>query len=289
MHGRERIILFAAVVLLLILLPLTVKAQTENEMVQAFLKKYDDNRRDMLFVPFASLTYGFFNPDGYENLVSEINSVARRTDGHPALTDIEDAWSFNGGFGIVYDKALINFVFSWWSEVGSVHTGDFTLDLGAGFPEALNEDFSYTSLIQIFGVSGEYYYYLLNAPDVMKGPTEISLRIGGGIGYYGARWELWEGAASFDDDGDGEFDELDDKLTGSAPGFHIGYAIEAPVFERLTVSFEPRYQWLNFTKMSNRLSEQLTVFALDPATGDELKLDFSGFRAELGLKWFFTL
>jgi hypothetical protein len=291
MNGKERFILFSILLLAMLLLPLTVKAASEDEVVAKFFANHEYKRPNILIAPFFSVSYGKVDPSGYHYFVRSVNgSVQRNSPQTPVpLSSIYRVTSFEGGFGVGVNRGMLSFGFNYWLTAGSANSGDYqvVIDLATGLSEDLN-DFTFRSEIKTWGVFLDYQYFIANPPKAFLKPTGISLRMGGGLGYYTGYWYLWDGFGGIRTD-TGEFYELKDHLKGSGLGLHLSAGAEYPFWNGFLFAFDAKYMWLKFDRMRKRVSSSYELYLVDIATGDPIEVDFTGPRANFTIKRYFTL
>ncbi|MFH1893590.1 MAG: hypothetical protein ABIK83_13020 [Candidatus Zixiibacteriota bacterium] len=291
MTGKERLFLFSILLIAMLLLPLTLKAASEEEMVQQFLAKNDAVKKRTMVAPFFSFSYGKVDPAGYHNFTGETNKYVRMVNSTDAtaLASIHRITSFEGGLSLLVDRGLLSAAFDYWLTVGSSKKGDFEFytDLTAGTHEDV-EDFNLRSEIKVWGVYLDYQYFIHNPPVPYFGIRGLSAKAGAGIGYYGAYWDLWEGFAGFIE-GTDEYYVLTDHLKGSGPGFHLSAGIEYPAWKGLILAADAKYVWLKFDKLSKQMTETYELYLVNSDTHQPIDIDFSGPRLNLSIKHYFTL
>jgi len=291
MNGKERFVLFSILLIAMLLLPLTLKATTEEDLVSEFVAKYEIKQPHRLIAPFFSFSYGKVDPSGYHNFVGTTNSIVRRLDSQTPvpLSSIYRITGFEGGFGLGVDKGLLSFGFNYWLTAGSSNTGDYqvVVDLATGLSQDLN-DFTFKSELRVWGLFLDYQYFLVNAPMSFVKPRGFSVRAGGGLGYYTGYWYLWDGFGGIRTD-TGEFYELEDHLTGSALSLHLSAGAEYPIWKGFLLAFDAKYMWLKFGRMSKKVSPTYELYLIDGVSGDPIEVDFTGPRANLTIKRYFTL
>jgi hypothetical protein len=292
MTVRERLVLFAILLISMLLLPLSLKAGTEEEMVQKFLAQHQETtKRHVMIAPYFSFSYGKVNPSGYHNFTGETNKYIQAvgsTDA-TALASVHRITSFEGGMSLLINRGLISVAFDYWMTVGSAKQGDFIVytDLIAGTYEDV-DNFTLQSEIKVWGVYLNYQYFLHNPPVPEVGLNGLAARLGAGIGYYGAYWSLWDGFGGYIQ-GTDEYYELTDNLSGSGPGFHLSAGIEYPAFKGLVLAADAKYLWLNFEKLSKRIDRENELYLVHSETLEPIEIDFSGPRLNLSIKHYFTL
>ncbi len=291
MTSKERLVIFGFLLITMLLLPFTLKAESEQQMVEKWLANMETVKPKLQIVPFFGISYGKVTPDGYNTFATEFNRYVKYTSttGVTALSGIYRITSFSGGVGLVVKKGMLTFGFDNWLAVGSNNKGDFVAynDLGTGLAESIN-DFEMRSQINVRGVYLDYQYFLLNPPEPSARPDALSFRAGGGLGYYAGYWNLWDGFGGIRSD-TGEFYVLEDALKGSGPGFHLSAGFEYPAWYGFTLAFDAKYLWLKFDKMDKRLSATYELYLVNSETGDPIQVDFTGPRASLSLRRYFTL
>jgi len=290
MSSRERLVIFVILLISMILLPLSLKAMTEQEVVDEFLAKYEHRRPHSMVAPYISLSYGKVEPKNYHHFVDATNFLVKPVSTSGSTLDgVFRITSFEGGCSIVSSRGMISAGLSYWLTVGSDNSGDFTVytDLSLSTYELIS-DFEFRSEIKVWGVYLDYQYFFMNPPIPFTRQTGLSLRAGGGIGYYGAYWNLWDGFGGVRLD-TGDFYELEDHLKGSSPGFHLSAGVEYPVWNGFLISTDVKYLWLEFDKLSKKVSPTYELYLVDDETQDPVKIDFSGPRINFTLKKYFTL
>ena len=129
MNKNERLVIFALILAILVLLPLTVKAASEQEMVDEFISKYEKKQAHRMLVPYFTLSYGKVDPKSYHRFVDDVNEVVDvvNPSGPGPLASVYRITSFEGGCGIVVDRGMLSFGFNYWLTVGSANQGDFRI------------------------------------------------------------------------------------------------------------------------------------------------------------------
>ena|GEM_PF-2606025 len=291
MNGKERLVLFSILLLAMLLLPLTVKAASEDEIVAEYLANHELKQPHTLIAPFFSISYGKVDPSGYHYFARSVNgSVQPKSPGTPVpLSSIYRITSFEGGFGVGVDRGMLSFGFNYWLNAGSANSGNYqvAVDFAAGLSEDLS-DFTFRSEIKTWGVFLDYQYFIANPPIAFMQPRGISLRMGGGLGYYTGYWYLWDGFGGIRTD-TGEFYELKDHLKGSGMGLHLSAGAEYPFWKGFLFAFDAKYMWLKFDRMRKKVSPTYELYLVDNATGNPIQVDFTGPRAIFTIKHYFTL
>jgi hypothetical protein len=292
MTSKERIFLFGILLITMLLLPLTLKAGTEDEMVQQFLNKHEEvTKRQVMLAPFFTLSYGKVSPDGYHNFTSETNKYIRaiNTSDATALSGIYRITSFEGGVSVLINRGQLSFGLDYWLTAGSARTGDFAFysDLATNAHDDVT-DFTLRSEVKVWGAFLEYQYFIHNRPVPGSGLTGLAARFGGGVGYYGAAWHLWDGFGGYIQD-TGEWYELTDNLQGSGAGFHLSAGVEYPALKGIVLAADAKYVWLKFDKLSKRVTPTYELYLVRSDTNEPVDMDFTGPRLNLSIKHYFTL
>jgi len=276
-----------------LLLVVPVNAQTEDEIIAKYLKKAESTTKSK-----TQLGYFYFNgtygrlknmndynqfAEGLSPLISGINGSYDHIDG------IFRSKEFNAGLGYMVSRNMaVSAGLSYWLKMGNTPVGDY--DLSAAFPTdtSAHTGFELKSEVQVYGFAADAHYYLVSPPDVNGVLKSLAVKLSVGGGYYFARWSRWENYLGYNLS-TGDYEEIGGKLSGSAPGVTVGASFEYPIkLAGLVIEGGARYQYLNFTSMKwyNDQSEETVV--VHQGTGDRVKLDFSGPRAQFGLKRYFN-
>lgn len=283
------------VIVLSCLLVVPVFGQTEDEIVAKFMKKAEKMRVKKIGFAVIHGSYGRLdNNNTYNQFANQISPQIAGIQGLGAgLPGIYRSKEFFAGFGIMATpQASVTFGFNYWLKLGSDQKGDFNLVLLNAADSVDHLGFDLTSEIQIFGFSSSVDYYLLNPPTKDGILPGFSLKAVLGGGYYFAKWQLWDSFAGNNLDaavGDDPITVVESKLSGSAPGFTIGMAAEYPLgIAGLVVEGSAIYRYLNFSSMKWYNESDEEIVATYQNDGERVELDFSGPRARLGFKRYFS-
>jgi len=265
-------------------------AQTEEELVNQFLKKAQRQQIKKVGFLVVNGAWGRLNRDNdYNKFTVRVSPLVSSVDGSTVGIDkLNYSQELFGGFGImVSPKTSATAGFTYWMKLGSTQTGDLNLSLiNMENPDPLY-DFDLKSQVQVYGFAGQLDYYLTTPPDPNGNLNNLAFKIGAGAGYYVAQWELWDGFTGFNLS-TSEQEVVTGKLTGNAPGFSAQVAAEYPVgLGGLVLEGLARYLYLNFTAMRWYNSNSEEVVATINNSGTRVNLNMSGPRIHLGLKRYF--
>lgn len=284
--------LFALILVIGMSLLLTVPAlaQSEDELVAQFLKKAEKSKVKKVGFFVVNGSFGRLNRDNdYNKFSVRVTPLISSVDGGAIAVDkINSSYELFGGFGVmVSPKSSASLGFTYWLKMGSSQFGDLNLSLvNMNDPNPLY-DFELKSQIQVYGITGNADYYLTAPPDSNGQVNGLSLKVGGGFGYYFAGWELWDGFTGLNLITN-QPEVIDGKLKGSAPGVSLQIGAEYPIsLGGLVLEGTARYLYLNFTSMKwyNSYNEE-TVATVNQTVPVELNL--SGPRIHVGLKRYFS-
>lgn len=285
------ILAFVLALGLSLLLVVPAMSQTEDELVSQFLKKTEKIQIKKVGFVVVNGSFGRLNRDNDYNKFSVrvsplISSVSGGTVG---VDKINDSRQFFGGFGYMFSpKTSATLGFGYWLKMGSNQSGDLDLSLvNLNDPNPVY-DFNLKSQVQVFAVSGQMDYYVINPPDRAGVLHALALKVGAGAGVYFASWQLWDGFTGFNIE-TGQPEVIGGKLTGTAPGFTAQAGVEYPVqLGGLVVEGSLRYLYLNFTGMKWYNDNNQEVVATVNNSGTRVNLNMSGPRIQLGLKRYFS-
>jgi len=280
----RRFVCFVCAVALACSFVSAASAETEQEIVDRYLKKAEKVQLKKL--SWLSVNYQMDRI----NRNNDYNSFANYTSNQFSNADIPWLGQANT-FGIDFGVAFKN-KFAWtiggeyWLTMGIDETGtfDYTNSLGASIPvENLKSE------IQVYGVSTGLQYFLMNPPKPTAAVQEPTVRLNATVGYYHAKWDLWDDyenlnlATSTSTGSNTTFE-------GTAPGFSLGFGGDYPLnFFGLAFGADFSYLYLNFTNIAwyNSQDEEIVV-TYNNAEDGRVDLGLSGFRGKVELKRYFT-
>ncbi|SYZ74113.1 exported hypothetical protein [Candidatus Zixiibacteriota bacterium] len=279
-------------VLFLVSTVVSAFGQTEDEIVANYLKKAEKKqehaRKNKIGFFSVHFAYGKLPDKSPNNLfVSYSNSRIRPLDAGSGKLEgayRSDQIGINAGM-MVTPKLAFKVNFEYWLKMGSNTTGNYNF---AVEPLGVQNDFNLRSEMQVLGFGGGLDYYLLNPPDKDGHINSLSLRVGGGGGYYMAKWDIWQGSSSFNLSTQ-TYDANAEPIKGNAGSFYGSVGIDYPIrFFDMVLGMEGQYQYLNFKNVHsyNTAGDELYLTYTD-SSNDRVDIDFSGLRAKIELRKFF--
>ncbi|MFQ6007655.1 MAG: hypothetical protein ACE5K8_01760 [Candidatus Zixiibacteriota bacterium] len=263
--------------------PMMSAADTEQDIVNRYLKKAEAKHITRISWISANFTFNRINRN------NDYNRFANYTSEHFSNTSIPwlgDGKSFGIDLGVVFRERL-----SWsvggeyWLKLGINRNGSFDYNPPGGTPTVVT---NLVSEVRVFGVSSSIQCYLYNPPtaqELLNGPA---VRIIGSVGYYQASWDVWN-----------EYQNLNlatsaptaDNTTfkGSAPGISFGVGIDYPLrMANLALGLDFSYMHLNFNNVAwyNSLNQEI-IATYDDSPEGRVDLSLSGFRGKVEIKRFF--
>lgn len=281
---------FPLVLGLSLLIAIPAFGQSEDELVARFLKKTETKQAKKIGYVVFSGSYGRLkNVNDYNRFAEGISPLITGLNGsYDHVDGIFRSKEFFVGLGIMgTPKLSLAGGFSYWLKLGRTPVGDYNLSLLSAEDAEDHNGFDLKSEVQVYGFAASVDYYLMNPPDQQGVLRGLAVKALMGGGYYFARWQLWEGFDGYNLAAQ-ETEDITGKLAGAAPGFTVGMAVEYPLrLAGLVVEAAARYQYLNFASMKwyNGNNEETTV--VQNGTTERVNLDFSGPRAQFGLKRYF--
>lgn len=276
---------------LVLVLAVPAMAQTEDELVAKFLKKAEKKQIKKVGYFILEGSYGKLGTNSdYNEFASGVSRYLFSSSGESVGIDgIYRSKEIYAGFGLMTNPKMAASVgLSYWLKMGSSENGDYNLTLVNASDTDDRSDFDLKSEVQVYGFSSGFHYYLMNTPDKFGKLHNIAVKANMTAGYYFASWELWEGYTGYNLSTNSGSD-IGGKLTGSAPGVSLGLSLEYPTpLAGLVLEGSASYFYLNFSKMkwyNDNNEENVVVYNND---ADRVELDFSGPRANFGLKRYFS-
>jgi len=269
-------------------LTIPASAQTEKEIVNQYLQKYEKERTKKIGFLVLNGSYGRLNPENdYNNFTLRQSSFITDLSGNTEEIDrVYRSKELFLGFGMMISKkSSVTLGMNYWLKMGSSDVGDYNISLNLA---AADDEYDYElkSEVQVYGISAQFDQYLLNGPDNNGFLCGFALKANVGVGYYFANWELWDGFAGYNET-TGEEEIINGNLDGSTLGFSVGLNGELPLpFAELIVEASAKYLYLNFGNVTwyNSNDEEVVAQFYDEQVG----LDLSGPRAQIGFKRYFA-
>jgi len=260
-------------------------AQTsEQDIINRYL-----NKKKKIHTKKLGWISGSFSLDRI-NRDNDYNKFANYTSGQISNTSVswlDEAVSFGFDMGMIFKK---KYTFSisgeYWLTQGETQTGSFQYtppDKASSNVENL------TSEVKVWGVSAALQYYFYNCPSIENKIDRLSLRVGGSVGYYEAKWNLWPEYQNLNLATSTYTDE-NTTYKGTAPGFSFFMGADYPInFLNLVLGVDFGYLYLNFSNVSwyNETDEEIIV-TYDNTEDSRVDLGLSGFRGKVELKKYFS-
>lgn len=257
----------------------TCFAQTEDEIVAKYLQKVEKKQRQGK-VGFISghFSYGKLSDDiGYNQFTfSSSSDLASLDGGFMPRGGIFRSDEIGLQLGMmVSSKMAFKLGFDYWVPMET--PADVDLNLTVGVLE-YNDNYRAESKVDVYGFNAGIDYYLLNGPDSKGVINNLAVKFGVGAGIYMTSWNMWQG-----DNSDSE------PIKSNAPGFWLAGGLEYPApILGLVMAGDIRYFYLNFKELTSYNSQSGDLELAYTADGQELGLDFSGFRGTVELKRYFS-
>ena len=256
---------------------------TEDEIVQSYIKKTKNKQTRKVGWLSGNFTWNMLNSSDYKKFAEY--SSHHITNG--SIDNIKNGNVFGLNFGVMF-KSRLAFVMGgeYWLKMGTSETGAFTYNPPTAAASTIND---LKSEIKVWGISGGVDYYLKNPPEKVSHLQNLSLKVGARIGYYEAKWDLWN---SFENLNLATAAPSDRNTTfqGSAPGFsaHLGAQYPTGLWD-FALGMDISYLYLNFTNVAwyNSVDDEIVV-SYDGTQDGRVDLDFSGMQLKFELTRFFS-
>jgi len=264
-------------ILALFALAASAFGDTEEDIIAKYLKKTEKKHVTKLGFASASFGYGRLgNIDYYQSVNFAASSDAASLNG--TLNPIEGIWRSNEislNFGLmVAQRFALSIGFDYWLKMSTDANVDYTATIGV---LEVEESYDTPSNVDVYGFNAGVSYYLTNPPTPDNGLAGLAVKVGGGGGIYMTKWNFWQ-----DQNEDAE------PVSASAPAFWLQGGVEYPIgFLDLVIGADGRYFFLNFNDLNsyNEMSGDMELTY--SSTGNEYELDFSGLRAQIGIRRYF--
>lgn len=272
-----------ALILLTLVTPVLLQAQnTEQELVNKFLQRTEAKH---------------ITKTGWMAFNFTVNRINRHNDYNSFTTQVSNQIP-NGGF------SWLNTAQSFGLDLGIVFKDHWAWCIGGEYwlklKDELNGSYTYlatggtiddpSSEIQVYGIYTGVQYYFFNNPRKVEHITGLSLRVGGTVGYYEAKWDLWPDYENLNLSTSAPTGTENTTFKGTAPGFTVNMGMDYPlnVFG-MVLGADLSYLYLNFNNVAWYNSSDDEVIVTTTGTSDgRVDLGMSGFRAKMELKRFFS-
>lgn len=262
----------------------TVSAETEDEIVQRYLKKVEKKHVHKLGWVSVNYTLNRINRNNdYNSFANSVSSQFAETD----LPWLSQASSFGIDFAVGMKKK-----FAWtvggeyWLKLGATEEGPFTYSPPSGGTYVVE---NLQSEIKVYGVSTGLQYFILNPPVPNEPLNGLSGRVFGSVGYYHASWDLWPEYQNLNLS-TASYEGENTTFQGNAPGFSLGFGGDYPLnFFNMAFCADFSYLYLNFDNIAwyNSQDEEVIV-TYSGDTDGRVDLNLSGFCGKVELKRYFS-
>lgn len=253
-------------------------ADTEDEIVAKYLQKQEKIIVKKIGFVNARFSYGILpQRSGYSTVNFSASNDLASIDGsiipHEGIYRSNEL-SLQLGM-MLKPRVSLQVGFDYWLTMGSRTTVDYTTTIGV---LSTNDAFVRDGEVTVYGFTASSDYYLLGFPTDDGRLTGLALKLGGGFGYYRTSWDYWN-----------EADDAADPLSAGAPAIWLQGGLEypLPLFD-LVIGANASYIYLNFSGFKSYNSEGGDLELISAGDGDSLELNFSGPRAQIELKRYFT-
>ncbi|MFZ5981309.1 MAG: hypothetical protein ACOYVF_11820 [Candidatus Zixiibacteriota bacterium] len=272
-----------ALILLTLVIPVLSLAQnTEQEMVNKFLQRTESKHITKTGFVAVNFTVNRINRHNeYNDFTNQVSNEFTNGD----FSWLNTAQSFGLDLGMVFkDRWAWSLGGEYWLKMSDELDGSFTyLATGDDIDNPSSE-------IQVYGIYTGIQYYIFNHPHKVEHITGMSLRVGGTVGYYEAKWDLWPEYENLNLTTGVPATSNNTTFKGTAPGFTIGMGLDYPLnLFGMVFGADLSYMYLNFTNVAwyNNEDEEIIVTTNGTPEG-RVDLGLSGFRAKMELKRFFS-
>lgn len=272
---------FLAMFVILALAASLVSAQTEEEVVQKYMSKFEKKQTKKLAWVSGSYTLNRINRD------NDYNKFANYETNN--LVGGEVSWLGQSNILGLEMGLVFNQRFAWsiggeyWLKFGEDITGSFSY-----IPASTSVD-NPSSKIQVYGITTGLQYYIMNPPNLEGQINGLAIRVGGGVGLYQVKWDLWDDYGNLNlSTSTSEAENATFKDNG--PGFSLDLGIDYPLnVMDLNLGIDFSYLYLNFDNVSWYNSQDDEIIASYDGTPDgRVDLGLSGFLGKVEIKKFFS-
>ncbi len=276
-------VIFACVVFLAGAVPAAPK-DTERDFVDQFIKRTEKKHVRKLSWISGSFTFNRISESNdYNRFAAYESDHFQNTN----LSSLGNAGAFGLDLGIVFSER-----FAWsvggeyWLKLGESKSGSFAYDPPDAGSSTVDD---FKSEIKVLGLTTGLQYYVMGHPSMTEQLEQLAVRVGGGIGYYQATWNLWSAYENFNLSTSLPAD-TSIAFKGSSPGYSLNLGADYPLsWMGLAVGADVSYFHLNFGNIAwyNASDEQI-VASYDGTADGRVELNLSGVRAKVELKRFFS-
>jgi hypothetical protein len=275
--------------LLLLAFASSVVAQgssNEQDVVNRYLKKTVSEQTRKLGWISASYSLNRINKD---NDYNKFASYESGNFSNSSVSALNQAHSFGAEGGLIFSSKIAWSVGGeYWMKQGQNANGSFSYTPSGGSPINVTD---LVSEINVYGFSTGIQYYISSAPTAQDLNSSLAIRVGTGIGYYQASWDLWQGYDNLNLSTSSS-NSQSNTFKGSAPGYNFSVGVDYPLnIMGLSAGVDINYLYLNFNNIAwyNSIDQEM-VASYSTSTSNESRVDLglSGVRAKIELKKFLS-
>ncbi len=281
---RFRMLLVALVVLIAAGDSALFAQETEQDIINRYLKKSEKKQTQKLGWASINFSVNRINRNNEYNTFTTFES--EYLDG-ASFSWLGQAPAFGTEFGVIFKERIAwKFGGEYWLNLGEEISGTYTYSPPGGTPVSVTNP---KSSIRVYGVYTGVDYYVHNHPDKSGHLTSLAVRVGGTVGYYETRWDLWP-----------EYENLNlstslpagtnATFSGTSPGFTLDLGVDYQVdLWNLVLAGNIGYLHLNFSNVAwYNEADQEVVVSYNHTNSGRVDLSFSGIRGKMELKRFFS-
>ena len=261
-----------------------VMAETEDEIVNRYLKKVEKKHVRKLGWISANFSLNRINR---HNDYNDFATIETNHFNDASVSWLGQANSFGLEFGSVFkEKFAWSIGGEYWLQLGQNEEGDYSYTPSGGLQTSVT---ILQSDIAVYGLSTGLKYYFKGSPSVSEGLTDLSLRGGLTAGFYQVSWDIWDAYPSYNLT-TANTATANNTFKGNAPGLSAGIGMDYPLnFFGLSLGADMSYFYLNFTNVAwyNSIDQEI-VASVNASEEGRIDLNFSGVRGKLEVKRFFT-
>ncbi len=265
---------------LLLVSTAAASSDSEEEILQRYMNKIQ--KKHTARVTWVS---GYFAIDRIDR-DSDYNKFANYETLN--FTDATIPWlgeskMLGADFGMIFDNSFAwTLGLQYWFKMGESLEGIYYYQPTGTYIE--NPE----SQIKVFGITTGIQYYLKNRPTKTGDLEKMAVRVGAGVGFYKAEWEVWEDywdlnlSTNYTDASSASFED-------QTLGFNVNMGIDYPTQAfGLILGVDLGYLFLNFDNIAwvNTWDQEIVASYTGDADG-RVDLDLSGFTGKIELKRFF--
>lgn len=278
---RSKVAFLLAGILLLSTVPALAGSTSEDEFVNKYIKKLETKQTKKLAWVSGYFSFNRINRD------NDYNKFAIYESDNFDNADISwlgDSKAFGIEMGMAFSKR-----FGWtigaeyWMKLGEKLDGSF---LYAPTGTTIENP---ESQLQVYGISTSVQYYFFNHPQVDGRLDKLALRVGGSIGFYQVKWDLWEEYQNLNL-ATAEPTGTNASFKDNAPGFSMILGADYPIkLFNLVMGIDMSYLYLNFDNVAwYNTSDEEIIASYSGDSDGRVDIGLSGVRGKIEIKRFFS-